>query len=75
MLTFFLQNPKMILSKTQILENVFDLQILRLTIRKIFIYRKAVTPHVYTNIKNVLSFREARNLGVKILTARHSDSE
>ena len=50
-------------------------QILRLTIRKIFIYRKAVTPHVYTNIKNVLSFREARNLGVKILTARHSDSE
>ena len=48
---------------------------MRLTIRKIFIYRKAVTPHVYTNIKNVLSFREARNLGVKILTARHSDSE
>lgn len=38
-------------------------------------YRKAVTPHVYTNIKNVLSFREARNLGVKILTARHSDIE
>lgn len=50
-------------------------QILRLTIRKIFIYRKAVAPHVYTNIKNVLSFREARNLGVKILTARHSDIE
>ena len=25
MLTFFLQNPKKILSKTQILENVFDL--------------------------------------------------
>ena len=45
------------------------------TIRKIFIYRKVVTPHVYTNIKNVLSFREARNLGVKILTARHSDIE
>lgn len=42
---------------------------------KIFIYRKAVAPHVYTNIKNVLSFREARNLGVKILTARHSDIE
>ena len=26
MLTFFLQNPKQILSKTQILENVFDLE-------------------------------------------------
>ena len=26
MLTFFLQNPKKILSKTQILENVFDLE-------------------------------------------------
>ncbi len=50
-------------------------QILRLTIRKIFIYRKVVTPHAYTNIKNVLSFREARNQGMKILTAQHSDSE
>ena len=26
MLTFFLQNPKQILSRTQILENVFDLE-------------------------------------------------
>ena len=26
MLTFFLQNPKQVLSKTQILENVFDLE-------------------------------------------------
>ena len=34
-----------------------------------------ICTHVYTNIKNVLSFREARNLGVKILTARHSDIE